>query len=103
MPRILIVECMQEISSFNPVPSGYENFHVDRGKELFSQRGLNTAIGGALAVFEAQRDVDVVPAYGARAGSAGLLSAEGWDRLAGELLSAVEARIRGLDGEPAAA
>ena len=61
--RILIVECMQEISSFNPLPSGYENFHIERGEEIYAQRGLNTAIGGALAVFEARRDVDVVPAH----------------------------------------
>ena len=47
MPRILIVECMQEISSFNPIPSGYENFHILRGDELFEQRGRNQAIGGA--------------------------------------------------------
>ena len=26
MPKILIAECMQEISSFNPLPSDYENF-----------------------------------------------------------------------------
>ena len=63
MPRILIVECMQEISSFNPLPSAYENFHIERGEELLAQRGLNTAIGGALSVFEARSDVTIVPAY----------------------------------------
>ena len=57
VPRILIVECMQEISSFNPVPSGYEGFHVERDEELYAQRGLNTAIGGALAVLRARRDI----------------------------------------------
>ena len=49
MPKILIAECMQEISSFNPLPSGYENFHIERGDELYVKRGLNTSIGGALA------------------------------------------------------
>lgn len=98
MPRILIVECMQEISSFNPIPSGYDSFHVERGEELYAQRGLNTSIGGALQVFEARGDVTVVPAYGARAGSAGLLSAEGWARLSGELLAAVAAALRDVDG-----
>ena len=48
MRRLLIVECMQEISSFNPLPSQYENFHIERGEELYAQRGLNTSIGGAL-------------------------------------------------------
>jgi microcystin degradation protein MlrC len=98
MPRILIVECMQEISSFNPLPSEYENFHVERGEELYAQRDLNTAIGGALQVFESRSDVEVVPAYGARAGSAGLLSKEGWERLSGELLKAVSSRLSDIDG-----
>jgi microcystin degradation protein MlrC len=42
--------------------------------------------------------VEIVPAYGARAGSAGPLSAEGWRKLSGELLSAVEAKLDGIDG-----
>ena len=52
-PRILIVECMQEISSFNPVPSHYENFHIERGEEMKAQDGLNTALGGALPALRA--------------------------------------------------
>ena len=92
MRRILIVECMQEISSFNPLPSQYDDFHIERGEELYAQRGLNTAIGGALAVFEADAAASrIVPAIGARAGSAGLLSAEGWRRLSAEIIDAVEA------------
>ena len=26
MPRILVLDCKQEISTFNPLPSGYETF-----------------------------------------------------------------------------
>ena len=63
MPRILIAECMQEISSFNPVPSEYDYFRIQRGDEMLAQRGLNPAIGGALAVFEQRDDVAVVPTY----------------------------------------
>jgi microcystin degradation protein MlrC len=98
MRRLLIVECMQEISSFNPLPSHYENFHIERGEELYAQRGLNTSIGGALEVFEATPDVTLVPAMGARAGSAGLLTAESWRRLSSEILDAVETRIASVDG-----
>ena len=98
MPRILIVECMQEISSFNPLPSEYANFAVQRGEEMYAQRGLNTSVGGALAVFEARPDVTVAPAMSARAGSAGLLSAEGWARLKRELLDSVRAALPGTDG-----
>jgi microcystin degradation protein MlrC len=97
MPRILIAECMQEISSFNPVESHYANFHIERGAEMFAQRGLNTGLGGALSVFEAA-GVEIVPTYGARAGSAGLLSARGWKQLAKELLAAVKAGMKEIDG-----
>jgi microcystin degradation protein MlrC len=89
---------MQEISSFNPLPSHYENFHIERGEELYAQRGLNTSVGGALKVFEARPGITLVPAIGARAGSAGLLAAEGWRRLSSEILDAVEAGIAGVDG-----
>ena len=74
MPRILLVECMQEISSFNPMPSGYGEFAVTRGEELFGQSGMNTGLGGAMGVFR-DAGVELVPTYSARAGSAGLLSA----------------------------
>ena len=96
MPRILMLECMQEISSFNPLPSTYENFQVDRGEALLAQRGFNTAIGGALGVLE-PAGAEVVPAYGARAGSAGTLAADGWRRLSGEFLEAARERVEGVD------
>jgi microcystin degradation protein MlrC len=98
MTRVLIVECMQEISSFNPLPSEYENFHIDRGVVLFGQRGKNTALGGALAVFDTVNNIEVVPTLSARAGSAGILSASGWQRLSGELLQAVKENLDGVDG-----
>jgi microcystin degradation protein MlrC len=78
---------MQEISSFNPLPSGYEDFVVERGNAMFgAQRGLNTAIGGALSVFEARPDVELVPTIAAHANSAGILAAEDWARLRDEIL-----------------
>ena len=98
MRKVLLAECMQEISSFNPVPSEYENFSVRRGRDLLAQRGMNTAMGGAIAVFTDHGDVDLAPAYSARAGSAGLLSRAGWERLSGELLDAVAAQDGDIDG-----
>jgi microcystin degradation protein MlrC len=97
MKRILIVECMQEISSFNPLPSGYENFHVQRGNALLDQRGTNQGVSGALKVFDAE-GVTVVPTISSRSGSAGLLSADGWKRLSGEILDSVRANVQGIDG-----
>jgi microcystin degradation protein MlrC len=98
MSRILIVECMQEISSFNPLPSGYDDFSVQRGEELYRQANQNSAIGGALAVFRGASGVTIVPAYSACAGSAGLLSAAGWRRLSEEFVASLAANLANIDG-----
>src|SRR3954452_6584171 len=98
MTRILIiVECMQESSSFGPLPSGYENFHILRGEEIYEQRGGNQAIAGALFVFEARSDIEVIPAISARSGSAGLLSAACWHKLSTEIMDRVRAEIDRVD------
>jgi microcystin degradation protein MlrC len=98
MARILVVECMQEISSFNPVESSYEQFVIQRGQEVFDlQRGRNTSIGGALEVLEATPGIELVPAYSARPFSAGILSRDGFARLSTELLDHVRARAAGVD------
>jgi microcystin degradation protein MlrC len=97
-PRILVAECMQEISSFNPLPSGYENFHIERGAQMLGHQGLNTGLGGALGVFR-ETGLEPVLTIGARAGSAGLLSAAGWKRLSNEVLEAINEGARGgIDG-----
>ena len=90
MPKILIFDTKQEISSFNPMQSGFENFQILRGDEIFAHRGLNTEFGGALKVFEGRADVTVIPTILAQAGSAGILSAEGWARLSQTVLDAVK-------------
>ena len=97
MPRILLLDCKQEISSFNPLPSDYENFHVTRDEEILSHRGLNTEIGGALSVFDTKPEIEPVPCIAARAGSAGILSSAGWARLSTEFLEAVAAKIDSCD------
>lgn len=96
--RILIVECMQEVSSFNPVPSLYANFHIAHGTEMLAQEGLNTAIGGALPVLRAA-DIEPVLAVSAQAGSAGLLSSSGWKALSEEILASISESVKeGVDG-----
>ncbi|CAN5637069.1 M81 family metallopeptidase [soil metagenome] len=95
MRRIMLVECMQEISSFNPLQCGYDAFQIERGDELARHRGRNTSLGGALGVFAAAPEVETVPVYAARAGSAGMLCAAGWQRLSRELLEAVAGQAGG--------
>lgn len=89
---------MQEISSFNPIPSEYSNFTVCRGKQLLANRGRNSAMAGAVSVFEARGDVALLPACSARAGSAGLLTQDGWTRLADEIVGSIAESARDIDG-----
>ena len=83
MPRILIAECKQEVSSFNPTTSCFEDFRVVRGEALLAHhRQVREEVGGALSVFDADRRVTLAPAFGASANtSGGLLTAESFERL----------------------
>lgn len=91
MPSILVAECKQEISSFNPVLSHYADFAVAQGEELLARhRGVRSEVSGALAVFAAQPDVTILPTYSARAiTSAGTLAAPDFRRICAEFLDAL--------------
>lgn len=87
MPRILLAECIHEVSSFNPVPTCYTDFAVMvRDQIVATHRGLGSEVGGALEVFGAA-GVEVVPTFSARGiTSGGTIPAGDFKRLAGEFL-----------------
>ncbi|MCA9008462.1 MAG: M81 family metallopeptidase [Planctomycetaceae bacterium] len=93
MPRILIAECKQEVSTFNPYLSGYEDFGIRQGDDLLAyHRTVRNEIGGALAVFEAAPEIEIVPGYSAFfISSGGTLAREAWERIAQEFLQSVRA------------
>lgn len=93
MPRILINECKQEVSSFNPVLGQYEDFAVAHGSELLSlHRGVGTEVGGALDVFREHSEIEVIGGYSARAiTSGGTLADAALNRIATGFLDAVRA------------
>jgi microcystin degradation protein MlrC len=97
--RILICSLVQEVSTFNPVPSHAHDFAQFEGEALFeSQRPAAREIGGALEVFEATPGVSVIAGFGARAYSSdGTLSAEGFRTLAEAFLAPVRTNP-GVDG-----
>lgn len=97
MPKILMLDMKQEISSFNPLPSGFENFLVYTGDAFSRHRGLNTELGGAFSVFDARNDITLIPTIAARAGSAGILSAEGWKTLSEKMIAEIAPHIDGAD------
>lgn len=91
MPRILINECKQEISSFNPVVAHYEDFLIDRGADVLAyHRPVRSEAGGALNVFATRSDYELVGGYAARGiTSTGTISAKAFARIAQEFLDAV--------------
>ena len=91
MPRILVAECKQEVSTFNPHLSGYADFGVRRGNELIEyHRTVRNEVGGALGVFDAAGGVDLVPTYSAFfITSGGTLAKPDWERIAQEFLEGI--------------
>ena len=91
MPKILIAECKQEVSTFNPVLSRYSDFNISFGQQLIDyHRTVRNEVGGALSVFDKQPRIDLVPTYSAKAiTSAGTLAEEDFGRIAAEFLEAL--------------
>ena len=99
MLRILVAECHQEVSSFNPIPSRYEDFAVRRGSAFFDYHsGAREEVGGALRVFSERSRGEPIPTYGAKAiTSGGTLERADFARIAGEFLDSVR-RARPASG-----
>lgn len=91
MTRILVAECKQEVSTFNPNLSGYDDFSVRRGEAFFEyHRSVRNEVGGALNILEAAQDVELIPAYGAMfITSGGTLAKSAWERIADEFLESI--------------
>jgi microcystin degradation protein MlrC len=91
--KILVAECKQEISSFNPVLSRYEDFEIEAGEPILNyHRGLNTELTGALDVFRAQAGIEIVPAYSVRAITSGGPTAQAdYERIIGDFVQALRA------------
>ena len=89
MPRIVVAECKQEVSSFNPVPSHYEGFRVVRGRAMLDyHRRVQEEIGGALSVLDAEAGIEIIPAYGGSSNtSGGILAGESFERLSADFLA----------------
>ncbi len=93
MPRILIAECKQEVSTFNPFQSGYADFTLRHGQSILDyHRQVRSEVGGALSVFDATPGVELVPACSAHfITSGGTLADAAFERIADELLSSIRA------------
>lgn len=99
MTKILINECIQEVSSFNPIPSGLDQFQCREGFEIFDKhRNLVSEVAGALSVFE-RNNVDCLPGFSARAmTSGGLLPDKDFETIANKILASVDQAKDQVDG-----
>jgi microcystin degradation protein MlrC len=91
MIKILIAECKQEVSTFNPHLSGYNDFGVRYGDELVNyHRTVRNEVGGALSIFDAEDQVELVPTYSAFfITSGGTLAKEAWEKIAKDFLDGI--------------
>lgn len=93
--RILVAECRQEICSFNPVASRYEDFAVRWGSGIFDYHSsAREEVGGALGVFSSDGGCKPVPTYSAVAiTSGGTLARRDFRRIADEFLSSLREAV----------
>ena len=78
--RILIAGCSQEVSTFNPVLSTYEDFNIAIGDALIEQAmGKNSVVAGMVEVLNGDGDFEIVASYQTGATSAGPLERSSWE------------------------
>ncbi len=91
MQKILIAECKQEVSTFNPQKSGYQDFGIRKGEQILEyHRKVRNEIGGALDVFDGCSGLTLVPTFSAFfITSGGTLAEPDWQRIANEFLDGI--------------
>lgn len=91
MRRILIAECKQEVSTFNPHLSRYGDFRIRTGQDLVRyHRSVRNEIGGALSVFDKESGLEICPGYSACfITSGGTLAADAWHKMSNEFLESI--------------
>ena len=99
MKRVLMAVFKQEVGSFNPKPTQFDDFEIRRGSALIDDlRPTNTTTGGAIEVFTERDNIEIVPTYAAWARTTGgLVVQQDLDRLIDELLAEVRANAQ-VDG-----
>jgi microcystin degradation protein MlrC len=97
--RILIAEVKQETSTFNPMPTLYEEFRVYTGEDIFTAYcGTKTELAGAFDIFDEDGRVELVPTVAADCVSGGPIATPDLDRI----LDEIEQSVREQSGIDAA-
>ena len=88
--RVLIAEVKQETSTFNLMPTIYDEFRRYTGEEIFlAYRGTKTELAGAFEVFDEDGRIELVPTVAADCVSGGPIATACLDRLLGEMEQSV--------------
>ncbi len=96
MPKVLMGTFFQETNDFHPNDTVYEDFGILRGHEMLEQP--DGVVGGAVDTLSARDDVEIVPTYSAAMGAGGTITQACFERIASELLEAVDRLKSGADG-----
>ena len=88
--RVLIAEVKQETSTFNPMPTLYDEFRIYTGEAVFSAyRGTKTELSGAFDIFDEDGRIELVPTVAADCVSGGPIATSDLDRVLGEIEASV--------------
>ena len=88
--RVLIAEVKQETSTFNPMPTLYDEFRIYTGEAIFSAyRGTKTELSGAFDIFDEDGRIELVPTVAADCVSGGPIATPDLDRVLGEIEASV--------------
>lgn len=95
MRRILIAECKQEVSTFNPHKSTCADFAIRLGDDLLNyHRSIRNEVGGALSIFDQCSDIELIPTYSAFfITSGGTLAEDSWQTLSQQFLTSIKHAI----------
>lgn len=88
--RVLIAEVKQETSTFNPMPTLYEEFRIYTGEDIFgAYRDTKTELAGAFDIFGEDGRIELVPTVAADCVSGGPIATPALDRVLGEIEASV--------------
>jgi len=88
--RVLIAEVKQETSTFNPMPTLYNEFRIYTGEAIFSAyRGTKTELSGAFDIFDQDGRIELVPTVAADCVSGGPIATPDLDQVLGEIETAI--------------
>lgn len=93
--RVLLAECKQEVSTFNPHLSRTDDFGIRTGHAFLDyHRTVRNEVGGALSILESDPSIELVPAYSAFfITSGGTLAQADWEIIARDFLDGLRQAI----------